>query len=75
MQKTFNATRIVLEVDQGWFEAIAKMTEYAEYGEVMTWVSSEKVKITKEVCDLCSTVADLDGILDHDEDLHEEEIK
>lgn len=72
MEKTFEGYRIVLEVDQQWFEAIAKMTEYAEYGELMTWLSSEPIKVTREVCDICEVVADETGFIGHDYDIHEE---
>jgi len=41
--KTVDGYRIVLEVDQQWFEAIAKVTEYAEFGELCTWVSTEDI--------------------------------
>ena len=73
MYKTFEGYRIVLEVDQGWFEAIAKMTEYAEYGELMTWLSSDRITVTREVCDICDVLADETGYLEHDDDMHEEE--
>lgn len=45
--KTVEGYRIVLEVDQGWYDAIARMTEYAESGELCSWVSTER--ITAEV--------------------------
>ena len=48
MEKIFKGYRIVLEVDQQWFEAIAKMTEYAEYGEIMNWISSDPITVTRE---------------------------
>ena len=75
MEKVFEGYRIVLEVDQEWFEAIAKMTEYAEYGELMTWLSSDPITVTREVCDICNVIADEEGYLEHDYDngLHEEE--
>ena len=75
MYKTFEGYRIVLEVDQEWFEAIAKMTEYAEYGELMHWISSDPIEVTREVCDICAVLADETGYLEHDydNDLHEEE--
>jgi len=47
--KTVEGYRIVLEVDQEWYDAIARMTDYAECGELMTWVSTER--ITAEVDD------------------------
>jgi hypothetical protein len=49
MKKTVEGYRIVLEVDQEWYDAIAKVTNYAECGELMTWVSTER--ITAEVDD------------------------
>jgi hypothetical protein len=49
MKKTVEGYRIILEVDQEWYDAIAKMTNYAESGELMYWVSTEK--ITAEVDD------------------------
>jgi hypothetical protein len=73
MEKVFEGYRIVLEVDQEWFEAIAKMTEYAEYGELMNWISTDPIKVTREVCDTCDVIADETGYLEHDDDLHEEE--
>lgn len=73
MYKTFDGYRIVLEVDQQWFEAIAKMTEYAEYGELMNWLSSDPITVTREVCDICDVLADETGYLEHDDDIHEEE--
>ena len=45
--KTVDGYRIVLEVDQGWFEAIARSTEYAESGELCSWISTEG--ITREI--------------------------
>lgn len=45
--KTVDGYRIVLEVDQGWFEAIAGVTEYAESGELCSWISTEG--ITREI--------------------------
>lgn len=72
MEKVFEGYRIVLEVDQGWFEAIAKMTEYAEYGDVMNWLSSDRITITREVCDICDIMADEEECIDHDEDAHEQ---
>ena len=41
--KTVEGYRIVLEVDPEWFEAIARVTEYAEFGELCNWVSTEKI--------------------------------
>ena len=41
--KTVDGYRIVLEVDQLWFDAIARMTEYVEYGELCHWVSTDKI--------------------------------
>ena len=73
MEKIFKGYRIVLEVDQQWFEAIAKMTEYAEYGEIMNWISSDPITVTRELCDICSVLSDETGYLEHDDDLHEEE--
>ena len=73
MEKIFKGYRIVLEVDQQWFEAIAKMTEYAEYGEIMNWISSDRITVTRELCDICSVLSDETGYLEHDDDLHEEE--
>ena len=73
MYKTFEGYRIVLEVDQGWFEAIAKMTSYTEYGEVMNWLSSDRITITREVCDICDIMADEEEYIEHDDDIHEEE--
>ena len=73
MEKIFKGYRIVLEVDQQWFEAIAKMTEYAEHGEIMNWISSDRIEITREECDICSTLADETGYIEHDDDVHEEE--
>ena len=73
MEKVINGYRITLEVDQWWFETIAKMTEYVENGELMSWDSTEPITIIREVCDICNTVADELGYVEHDEDLHEEE--
>ena len=73
MYKTFEGYRIVLEVDQNWFEAIAKMTEYTEYSELMNWVSTDSITVTREVCDICNVVADELEYIEHDDDLHEEE--
>ena len=73
MEKVFEGYRIVLEVDQEWFEAIAKMTEYAEYGELMTWLSSDPITVTREVCDICNVIADEEGFVDHDEMIHDEQ--
>ena len=73
MEKVFEGYRITLEVDQQWFEAIAKMTSYAEYGELMHWVSSDPITVTCEVCDICDVIADETGYIEHDDDLHEEE--
>ena len=73
MEKVFEGYRIVLEVDQEWFEAIAKMTEYAEYGELMHWISSDPITVTREVCDICDVIADEEGFVDHDEMIHDEE--
>jgi hypothetical protein len=73
MEKVFEGYRIVLEVDQEWFEAIAKMTEYVEYGELMNWVSTDPITVTREVCDICNVVADELEYIEHDDDLHEEE--
>ena len=74
MYKNFDGYRIVLEVDKQWFEAIAKMTVYTEYGDVMNWISSDRITITREVCDICAVLADETGYLEHDYDngLHEE---
>ena len=41
--KTIEGYRIVLEVDQEWFDAIARMTEYAEFGELCNWVSTDRI--------------------------------
>ena len=41
--KTIEGYRIVLEVDEMWFDAIARMTEYVEYGELCNWVSSDRL--------------------------------
>jgi hypothetical protein len=73
MEKIIKGYRIVLEVDQKWFEAIAKMTEYVEYGELMNWDSTEPVTVTREICDICDIMADEVGYIEHDDDLHEEE--
>ena len=43
--KTVDGYRIVLEVDEGWFEAIARMTEYVEFGELCNWVSSDRITV------------------------------
>jgi hypothetical protein len=72
MEKVFEGYRIVLEVDQWWFETIAKMTEYTEHGEIMNWLSSDRITITREVCDICDVLADETGYLDHDDDAHEQ---
>ena len=45
--KTVDGYRIVLEVDQRWLEAIARMTEYVEFGELCSWIFSER--ITREI--------------------------
>jgi hypothetical protein len=73
MEKNFKGYRIVLEVDQLWFETIAQMTEYVEHGELMNWVSTERITITREICDICDVMADEEGCIDHDEDAHEQE--
>ena len=73
MEKIFKGYRIVLEVDQQWFEAIAKMTEYAEHGELMNWVSTDPITVTREVCDICNAVADDLEYIEHDDFMHEEE--
>ena len=73
MEKVFKGYRIVLEVDQLWFETIAKMTEYTEHGEIMNWVSTERITITREQCDLCGAIADELEYIEHDDDLHEQE--
>jgi hypothetical protein len=49
MIKTVEGYRVVLEVDQGWFDTIQMVTDYAECGELMHWVSIEK--ITTEIDD------------------------
>lgn len=72
MEKIFKGYRIVLEVDQQWFEAIAKMTCYTDYGDVMNWISSDRIEITREECDICSTLADEEGVIEHDYDVHED---
>ena len=72
MEKTFDGYRIVLEVDKQWFEAIAKMTSYAEYGELMNWLSSDPIVVTREVCDICDVMADEEGFVDHDEMIHDD---
>ena len=74
MEKVINGYRITLEVDQWWFETIAKMTEYTEHGEIMNWLSSDRITVTREVCDICAVLADETGYLEHDYDngLHEE---
>lgn len=72
MEKVFEGYRIVLEVDQQWFEAIAKMTEYAEYGELMNWISTDSITLTREVCDICNVVADELEYIEHDDFMHEE---
>ena len=41
--KTVDGYRIVLEVDQEWFDAIARVTEYAEFGELCSWISTEGI--------------------------------
>lgn len=41
--KTIEGYRIVLEVDPEWFEAIARMTEYADFGELCNWVSTDRI--------------------------------
>ena len=43
MIKTVEGYRVVLEVDQEWFDAIQTVTDYAESGELMHWVSIEKI--------------------------------
>jgi hypothetical protein len=73
MEKVFEGYRIVLEVDQLWFETIAQMTEYTEHGELMNWVSTERITITREQCDLCGAIADELEYIEHDDDLHEQE--
>jgi hypothetical protein len=73
MEKTFEGYRIVLEVDKQWFEAIARMTEYTENGELIDWISTDPITVTREVCDICNVVADELEYIEHDEDLHEEE--
>jgi hypothetical protein len=73
MEKVINGYRITLEVDQGWFETIAKMTEYVENGELMSWDSTEPITITREVCDICNICADDVGYIEHDDFMHEEE--
>ena len=45
--KTVDGYRVVLEVEQGWFEAIARATEHAEFGELCSWISTEG--ITREI--------------------------
>ena len=72
MEKVFEGYRIVLEVDQEWFEAIAKMTSYAEYGELMNWLSSDPIVVTREVCYICDVMADEEGFVDHDEMIHDD---
>jgi hypothetical protein len=49
MKKIVEGYRIVLDVDQEWYDAIATVTNYAESGELMAWVSTER--ITAEVDD------------------------
>ena len=73
MEKVFKGYRIVLEVDQQWFEAIAKMTEYTEHGELMNWVSTDSITVTREQCDICGVIADEEEYIEHDDDIHEEE--
>lgn len=73
MKKTIEGYRITLEVDKEWFAAIAEMTSYAEYGELMHWVSTDDIKVDVEVCDICNIMAAEDGYIDHDEYLHEDE--
>jgi hypothetical protein len=73
MEKVFEGYRIVLEVDQDWFEAIAKMTDYSEHGELMNWVSTDPITVTREVCDICNVVADELEYIEHDDFMHEEE--
>ncbi len=37
--------RITLEVDEGWFEAIARLTDVDKYeGETCRWVLEEEIK-------------------------------
>jgi hypothetical protein len=73
MEKVFEGYRIVLEVDQDWFEAIAKMTDYSEHGELMNWVSTDPITVTREVCNICNVVADEMEYIEHDDDAHEQE--
>jgi len=73
MKKTVNGYRVVLDVDPGWFEAIAEMTSYREYGEVMKWVSTTDTVFEVEVCDVCEAEADDFGDIDHDSDAHKME--
>jgi hypothetical protein len=49
MIKTVEGYRIVLEVDQEWLDTIEMVTDYAESGELMRWLSMEK--ITTEIDD------------------------
>jgi len=73
MEKVFKGYRIVLEVDQQWFEAIAKMTDYTEHDELMNWVSTERITITREQCDLCGFIADELENIEHYDFFHEQE--
>jgi len=73
MEKVFEGYRIVLEVDQDWFEAIAKMTDYSEHGELMNWVSTDRITVTREVCDICNVIADELEYIEHDDFIHEQE--
>jgi hypothetical protein len=43
MKRTVEGYRVVLEVDQEWFDVIQRVTDYAEPGELMYWVSIEKI--------------------------------
>ena len=73
MQKTFEGYRVVLEMDKQWFAAVAEMTSFTEYGELMNWISTDPITVTREVCDICDIIADETGYIEHDDDMHEED--
>lgn len=73
MKKTIKGYRITMDVDPEWFATIAEVTSYRETGEVMHWISTEDKEFQVEFCEICNMDADEDGVIDHDEFLHEEE--
>jgi hypothetical protein len=39
----------------------------------MNWLSTDRITVTREVCDICNVVADELEYIEHDDFMHEEE--